>query len=98
MIKGKTKDGFEFEIPEGLTRDFFFIKAYKDMHSPDGNVALNAVFDFVSLLFGNEDEERRFYEFYKDLNKGQRITFETLFNACREIIEVAENEDETTKK
>lgn len=98
MIQGTTKDGFKFSIPEGLMRDFFFIKAYKDMQSTDGNIALNAVFDFVSLLFDDEDEERRFYEFYKDLNKGKRISFDTLFTACKEIIAIAEKEDDVTKK
>ena len=85
MVKGKTTSGFEFEIPDGLAKDFRFIKAYSMIKSGDQEKALDGAIKLVSVIFSNEAEEERLYEHLAKQNEG-RVPMDVLFAELDDII------------
>lgn len=61
-ITGKTKSGFEFSVPDGLSNDFRFVKAYRNYKSRDPEKQVDGICDMISAVFSDEVEEERFYQ------------------------------------
>ena len=95
MIKGTTKSGFEFSIPEGLDSDFRFIKAFSLIKSGDEEKALDGAVNLVSVIFSDEKEEERLYK-HLAKDHGGRVPLEVLFEELNEIIEISK-QDESVK-
>lgn len=96
MIEGTTKSGFSFSIPDGLTEDFRLLKAYKDIRNGDEEKKVDAAIDLVSVIFTNDDEEKRFYEYLAKKNGG-RVPSPVLFAELFEIVNIAKDKDKETK-
>lgn len=85
MVKGKTTSGFEFEIPDGLAKDFRFIKAYSMIRSGDEEKALDGAIKLVSVIFSNDAEEERLYDHIAEQNEG-RVPIDVLYDELNDII------------
>lgn len=96
MITGITESGFEFRIPEGLAEDFRFVIAYKDIRSGDTEKMLDAAIRLVSVVFADDDEEKRFYEHLAEKNGG-RVPSTVLFKELFDIITQASGKDRAIK-
>ena len=96
MIRGITGSGFEFNIPDGMDKDFRFIKAYKKIKSGDEDQALEGAIDLVSAVFANEEEEERFYKHLASQHEG-RVPSDILYQELNEIVELAAKKDESVK-
>lgn len=96
MIEGTTNSGFNFSIPNGLTEDFRLLKAYKDIRDGDEEKKVDAAIDLVSVIFSDDDEEKRFYEHLAKQNGG-RVPSPVLFKELFEIVNIAKDKDKETK-
>lgn len=96
MITGKTKSGFEYSIPDGLTEDFRFVVAYKKIKSGDGEEQLDAAISLVSVVFSNDEEEKRFYEHLASVNGG-RVPAPVLYQELFEIVSQASEQEQAAK-
>lgn len=96
MVSGKTKSGFEFSIPEGLSNDFLFVRAYRKMVGGDGEEALDGAADLVSVIFADDKEEERFYKHLAKLH-GSRVPMDIMFEELTEIITIAGEQDANIK-
>lgn len=96
MIEGTTNSGFNFSIPDGLTEDFRLLKAYKDIRNGDEEAKVDAAIDLVSVIFSDDDEEKRFYEHLANQNGG-RVPSPVLFKELFEIVNIATKKDKETK-
>lgn len=92
MVTGKTSTGFEYSIKEGLTSDFRFVKAYRDYRSSNPEKQIDGVCDMISVVFSDEEQERRFYQHIADVYGG-RVPTDKLLIEVNEII--AQFGDET---
>lgn len=96
MITGKTKSGFEFSIPDGLDKDFRFIKAFSMIKSGDEEEVLNGYVVLVSVIFANEAEEKRMYDHIAAQNGG-RVLMNVLDKELNEIIEISKEQSVSVK-
>ena len=96
MITGKTKSGFEFSIPEGLDKDFRFVKAFSMIKSGDEAEILDGYVTLVSVVFANEAEEKRMYDHIASQNGG-RVLMEALDKELNEIIEISKEQSASVK-
>lgn len=92
MINGRTQSGFEFHIPEGLDKDFRFVKAYSLIMSGDEEKALDGAVKLVSVIFSDEEEEERLYR-HLAKEHGGRVPLDVLFAELNEIIEFSKQEE-----
>lgn len=95
MISGTTSSGFHFSISDGLTRDFRFLRAYKNMQSEDAQQQLDGALDLVSVVFSDEKQEAAFLLHLAD--EHGRADVETVYRELGEIIAAA-REDPQAKK
>lgn len=96
MITGTTSSGFAFSIPEGIKKDYRFLKAYKKLHSPTAEQQMDGAVELISAVFASEAEEERFLRHLADENG--RADVETVYRELGEIIAIASEEDAATKK
>ena len=96
MIIGKTKSGFEFSIPEGLDKDFRFIRAFSMINSGDEEKILDGYVALVSVIFSNEAEEKRMYDHLAAMNDG-RVPMDALDEELNEIIAASKEQSESVK-
>lgn len=92
MVKGKTSSGFEFSIPDGLDKDFRFVKAYSAIQNGDEAQAMSGAADLVSAIFADSKQEDRLY---KHIGKsyGGRVPIDVLFEEIKEIISAAKQDE-----
>ncbi len=96
MITGVTKSGFKYNIPEGLTNDFLFLKAYRNVISGDDDRALDGAAELVSVLFADKKEEDRFYR-HLGKSHGSRVPMDVMFSEISEILTSVMEKDGTAK-
>ena len=96
MITGKTTSGFKFKIPDGLGEDFRLVKAYRDVRNGDEEQKVDAAINLVSVIFANDNEEKRFYEHLASKNGG-RVPSTVLFKELLEIVTIATEKDKEAK-
>ena len=96
MITGKTSSGFEFHIPEGMDKDFRFVKCYSMIKNGDEEEALDGAIKLVSVIFSNDDEEERMYKYLAAQNGG-RVPSDVLYKELNEIISIAKDSSEEVK-
>lgn len=94
-MKVKTKSGFECEIPQGVLRDFRFIRARQAVKSEDVDKAEQAALDMVSTVFCNEKEENRFLLHLADADG--RVPVDVVFRELWEIIAQVALKDKKAK-
>ena len=92
MITGTTSSGFEFRVPDGIKKDYRFLRAYKKLRSGRTDQQLDGALEMV----GDEAEEDRFLQFLAD--EHGRADVETVFRELGEIIAKASEEDDDVKK
>jgi hypothetical protein len=100
MIEGKTKSGFDFRVPEGLSSDANFLRTlvkFRNMKLTPYD-RMTAVFDVVSSVFCDEKEEERFYQYFAALNSTGRTDINTIFTEITEIVNYCKEQDERLKK
>lgn len=85
MITGTTKSGFEYSIPEGLDKDFRFVKAYSLIKNGDEEQAIDGAVNLVSVIFSDTKQEDRLYEHLGKKYNG-RVPIDVLFDEINEII------------
>ncbi|MBQ1576662.1 MAG: hypothetical protein IIZ83_06855 [Oscillospiraceae bacterium] len=96
MITGTTSSGFEFRVPDGIKKDYRFLRAYKKLRSGRTEQQLDGALEMVACVFGDEAEEDRFLQFLAD--EHGRADVETVFRELGEIIAKASEEDDDVKK
>lgn len=95
-MKVKTKSGFECEVPNGVLRDFRFIRARQAVkRSENEDDAQQAALDMVSLVFCDPKEEERFLLHLADQNG--RALVEDVFRELWEIIAQVSEKDKKVK-
>jgi hypothetical protein len=85
MVKGKTKDGFEYEIDMENVEDMRFVEALAE--ADEGSP--RALREVLNRMLGEEQKER-LYEFCQD-EKG-RVPLESVKGVITEIFEAAGEE------
>lgn len=95
MLTGTTSSGFTWTIPDGLTSDYRFVKAYQKVKSGNKDKQMEGSLELVAAVFGSEAEENRFLEHLAD--EHGRADVETVYRELGEIIAAA-SEDATAKK
>lgn len=93
MIKGTTKSGFDFAIPDGIANDYRLIKAYKKIRSANPDEQMAGAIGMVSVVLGNEAEEERLLAHLAAQNGG-RVPVEAVYNEIAEILLFAQNTPE----
>ena len=66
MIKGTTKNGFAFEVSEGIGNDFRVLEAIADADSADASANLRGTVALVRLLLGEKGKERLYRHLQTD--------------------------------
>lgn len=94
-MKVKNNAGMEFNIPDGLTSDFRFVKAFRDMRSSDPEKATAAAVDLVSVVFSNEDEEQRFLQ--SIAGKNGRVSIDTVYQELGKLLNAAGDKEKKIK-
>ena len=96
MVTGTTSSGFAFRVPEGIKKDYRFLRAYKKLNSGETQRQLDGAVELISAVFGDEAEEDRFLQHIADENG--RADVETVYRELGEIIAKASEEDDGIKK
>lgn len=96
MTEGVTTSGFKFSIPDGLGEDFRIVKAYQKIRNGDEEEKVDAAISLVSVIFANDDEEKRFYEHLAGQNGG-RVPSPVLFSELFEIVRIVNDKDKDVK-
>lgn len=94
-MKIKTSSGFECDIPEGLSKDYRFLKARMALKSDDPDTSNQAALDLVPLVFCDKEAEDRFLTHLAD--KNGRVLFEDVFREIGEILTQAREKDHKVK-
>lgn len=94
-MKIKTTSGFTCEIPDGLTKDFRYVRARINMFSEDKLKADRATLDMVSAVFCDEKEEERFYRHH--IKEDGRLPMDDVFRDVWEIVAQAAKADKHVK-
>lgn len=94
-MKIKTKTGETFHVPDGLSGDFRFIKAVKDMQSGDNSQALGGAVELVHALFCDEAEEQRFLQSLAD--DSGRVPLDRVMPAVNELLTEATKQSKAVK-
>lgn len=95
MITGTTSSGFAFKVPDGIKKDYRFLRAYKKLRSGTAEQQLDGAVELLSTVFGDEAEEDRFLRHVADQNG--RADVETVYRELGEIIAVASEDPEVKK-
>lgn len=94
-VKGKTTSGFAFEIDSNVFKDWRFLKAVRKANA-DGEEALEASIDMVTILFNDQKEEDRFYDFLAGQNDG-RVPVEVVGKEVGEILKIIQDKSKEVK-
>ena len=100
MINGTTSSGFEFHVPEDLKNDAFFLRSVSRLQNAKqaSEVRMEAIFEAVTAVFNNPEEEERFYKFLASKNETGRATVQEVNREITEIIAICGEQDEDVKK
>ena len=94
-ITGKTSTGFEYSIPEGLSTDWNFVRAYQKMMRAKTDMdRLDGASSLLECIFLDRAEEERFYKHLAELHGG-RVPIKDLFAAVEEIVKAIGAETDT---
>ena len=96
MVTRTTSSGFEFRIPEGIKKDYRFLRAYKKLRSGATEQQIDGAVELLSSVFGDEAEEDRFLRHLAD--EHGRADVETVYRELGEILALASEADEGIKK
>ena len=96
-IKGKTADGFAFEIDDNVFHDYRFLRALRQLQQ-DGDAfdSIGACFDLVTVLFNDRKKEEEFYAFLAKKGGG-RATVEAVARATGEIMKILQEKNKEVK-
>ena len=94
-VKGTTASGFEFSIDAEAFKDWRFLKAVRTANKKGGD-SFEASLDIVTLLFNDQEEEERFYEFLAEQNGG-RVPVEVVGKEVGEIMKIVQEKSKAAK-
>ena len=94
-VKGTTASGFKFSVDAEVFKDWRFLRAVRRANS-DGEESFEASLDMVAILFNDQKEEERFYEFLAGKNGG-RVPVEVVGNEIGEIMKVIQEKSKEAK-
>lgn len=84
MKRGKTKEGFEFEVNEKVLKDMEFLDILHDVVSGDDEKAVNAYPELLNKILGKE-QKQKLYDFIRD-SEGI-VPIEAVSETVKQIIE-----------
>ena len=84
MKRGKTKEGFEFEVNEKVLKDMEFLDILLDVVSGDDEKAVNAYPELLNKILGKE-QKQKLYDFIRD-SEGI-VSIEAVSEVVKQIIE-----------
>lgn len=94
-IKGTTSSGYKFSVDAEVFKDWRFLKAVRKANT-EGNEALEASLDMVAILFNDQKEEERFYDFLASKHDG-RVPVEVVGKEVGEIMKVIQEKSKEAK-
>ena len=100
MIEGTTSRGFVFHVPEGLKYDAAFLRSVARLDNkklPEAE-RMNAMFEAITAVFNNAEEEERFYKFLASRNETGRADINEVHEELVEIISFCGEQDDGIKK
>ena len=83
MKRGKTKEGFEFEVNERVLKDMEFLDILHDVVSGDDEKAVNAYPELLNKILGKE-QKQKLYDFIRD-SEGI-VSIEAVSEVVKQII------------
>lgn len=95
MIKGTTKDGFNFEVSENIGADFRIVMALRKLNSDDVLKKVEGTYDFAEAVLGTSGIDK-LVDF--TIKKQGFADSEYIVNACYEIVGVANEQSAEIKK
>lgn len=95
-VKGTTKSGFKFSIDSNIFNDWRFLRAARRATEADGETQIDASLELVALIFNDQKEEERFYQFLADQNGG-RVPVELVGSEVGEIMAVIQEKSKEAK-
>ena len=86
MVKGTTKDGFNFEVSENIGNDFRIVMALRKLNSGDVTAKIEGTYDFVEAVLGKDGIDK----IVTFATKQQGFAdSEYIINTCYEIVGIA---------
>jgi len=95
-VKGTTSSGFKFSVDAEIFKDWRFLRAVRRAGSGDGETQFEASLDMVAILFNDQKEEERFYDFLAKKNGG-RVPVEVVGTELGEIMKVIQEKSTEAK-
>lgn len=96
MITGKLSNGFEFEADEKVIGTYKFARLIAQTVSSDRKTQLNATFQILPRLIG-EDGEEALLEYIEE-QTGEEATEKEVSELIIEMLDIIKKEDEKLKK
>ena len=95
-IKGTTTSGFKFAVDADVFKDWRFLRATRKASSGNGDEQIDASLELVAILFNDQKEEERFYEYLAKKNGG-RVPVELVGAEVGEILKAVQEKSTAAK-
>ena len=95
MIKGTTKDGFDFEVSENIGKDFRIVMALRKLSTDNVMAKVEGTYDFADAILGKDGIDK-LVEF--TTKKQGFADSEYIVNTCHEIVAYVNEHNAEVKK
>lgn len=95
MIKGTTKDGFDFEVSENIGKDFRIVMALRKLSTDNVMAKIEGTYDFADAILGKDGIDK-LVEF--TTKKQGFADSEYIVNTCHEIVAYVNEHNAEVKK
>lgn len=94
MLKGKLKNGFEFEVNERIKHDYFFVEKFAEFMKSNESDGFPIFKDLMIMLLG-EEQMVKFVESFRE--KDGIVPVDTLSKGFRELLDLIDEKDKEIK-
>lgn len=95
MIKGTTKDGFDFEVSENIGKDFRIVMSLRKLSTDNVMAKVEGTYDFADAILGKDGIDK-LVEF--TIKKQGFADSEYIVNTCHEIVAYVNEHNAEVKK
>ena len=95
MIKGTTKDGFNFEVSENIGKDFRIVMSLRKLSTDNVMAKVEGTYDFADAILGKDGIDK-LVEF--TTKKQGFADSEYIVNTCHEIVAYVNEHNAEVKK